>query len=101
MKTTTAITDDTIKHLAKLANLPISDDRFAVLADQIKATFANIDTIQKASVDNYAETNQVNGLQNVLREDVVDSSRTFTQEQALQNAPHSHQGYFLVPAVLE
>lgn len=90
-----------VKHLAKLANLPISADRLAILTDQIETTFEYIQTIQTTDTSNLPETNQVTGLTNILREDVIDDSRTFTQEQALQNAKQTHDGYFLVPAILE
>ncbi len=101
MQNKVQISTDDVKHLAQLANLPIDSQRFTVLLEQIKATFGYIDTLQKTPTDKYKETNQVTGLHDIVREDVVDSSRTFSQEQALQNAPQSHKGYFMVPAILE
>lgn len=93
------ITTDEVKHLAKLASLPISDDRLAKLANQIETTFEYIQILEKTDTKNLAETNQVTGLTNVMRDDIVDDSRTLTQEQALKNAKHSHDGYFVVPAI--
>lgn len=90
-----------VKHLAKLANLPVSPDRMAKLNGQIEATFEYIQIIQQTDTSSLAETNQVTGLSNVTRSDVVDDSRTLTQAQALQNAKHTHNGYFVVPAILE
>ncbi|MFH2085609.1 MAG: Asp-tRNA(Asn)/Glu-tRNA(Gln) amidotransferase subunit GatC [bacterium] len=93
------VTTDDVKHLAKLANLPLSDDRLKKLVGQIETTFEYIQTLEKTNTDKLTETNQVTGLTNVMREDVVDSSRTLTQAQALQNAKHTHNGYFVVPAI--
>lgn len=90
-----------VKHLAKLANLPVSSDRMTKLNGQIEATFEYIQIIQQTDTSSLAETNQVTGLSNVTRSDVVDDSRTLTQAQALQNAKHTHNGYFVVPAILE
>ena len=94
-----AITPAVVQHLAKLANLPISGDRRKVLIEQLATTFTYIDTLQQTKTDNLPETNQVTGLHNVWREDVVDETRTLTQEQALQNTQHSHNGFFVIPAI--
>jgi len=94
------ISTNDVKHLAKLANLSISDERLSKLSDQIETTFEYIQTIEDSDTSALSETNQVTGLTNILREDVVDDSRTFTQDQALQNAKQSHNGYFMVPAIL-
>lgn len=101
MKPTPLITSDDTAHLAKLASLPVSPDRMAKLNGQIEATFEYIQIIQQTDTSGLAETNQVTGLSNVTRSDVVDDSRTLTQAQALQNAKHTHNGYFVVPAILE
>lgn len=90
-----------VKHLAKLANLVIPPSRQSALATQIDTTFEYIKTLEDTNTESLPETNQVTGLTNVLREDVVDDSRTFTQAQALQNAKNTHNGYFVVPAILE
>ncbi|PIS17684.1 Asp-tRNA(Asn)/Glu-tRNA(Gln) amidotransferase GatCAB subunit C [Candidatus Collierbacteria bacterium CG17_big_fil_post_rev_8_21_14_2_50_45_7] len=101
MTKTKLITTADIKHLAKLANLPLSPERLTQLASQIETTFEYIQTTQNTDTSKYLETNQVNELSNILREDIVDDSHTFTQEQALQNAKQTHNGYFIVPAILE
>ncbi len=101
MKKTSLISATDITHLAKLANLPISKERQVILADQIETTFKYIKTLVATDTENLIETNQVTGLTNVLREDIVDDSRTLTQEQALQNAKKTYNGFILVPAILE
>lgn len=101
MKNSPLITTAQVAHLAKLANLALSDDRKAKLATQIDTTFEYIKTLEEIDSSSLTETNQVTGLTNVLREDVVADSRTFTQAQALQNAKHTHNGYFMVSAIFE
>jgi len=90
-----------IKHLAKLANLPLSKQALHSLAVQIRTTFTYIDTLKATDTQNIPETNQVTGLTNVMREDLVDNSRMFNQAQALENAPHTYRGYFVVSRILE
>lgn len=101
MADTAVITVSDVRHVAKLANLPLTADRIAKLTSQLETTFEYIQTLNNTDTKNIAETNQVNGLHNVWREDFVDTSRMLTQDQALANAPQTHDGYFLVPAVLE
>jgi Asp-tRNA(Asn)/Glu-tRNA(Gln) amidotransferase C subunit len=38
---------------------------------------------------------------NVLREDVVEEKRMFTQEEALSNAKKTHQGFFVVDQLID
>lgn len=99
MKARVSITVDDVKHLAKLAALPLSKDRLNKLVGQIETTFEYIQTLEQTDTKNLNETNQVTGLTNVWREDLIDDSRTFTQSQALQNTQQSHAGYFVVPAI--
>ncbi|PIR99319.1 Asp-tRNA(Asn)/Glu-tRNA(Gln) amidotransferase GatCAB subunit C [Candidatus Collierbacteria bacterium CG10_big_fil_rev_8_21_14_0_10_44_9] len=99
--TNNQITNQDVQHLAKLVSLPLTDDRLNKLVDQITTTFEYINTLQAIDTDSTQETNQVTGLENIMREDVVEESRMLSQNQALQNAKHTHNGYFLVPAILE
>jgi aspartyl/glutamyl-tRNA(Asn/Gln) amidotransferase C subunit len=42
----------------------------------------------------------VTGLKNITRKDKVVEGWSFTQAEALANAPHVQDGFFLVPQVL-
>ena len=48
-----------------------------------------------------APTSQVTGLVNVFREDIVDTTRMLSQEEVLLNAHAAHDGFILVPQILE
>ncbi len=89
-----------VPHIAKLANLPISSDEESVLETQLTETLTYVEMLQEIDTKNVKPTAQVTGLENVWREDVVDSTRTFSQEQALANASHVHDGYFVVPQLI-
>jgi len=93
--------DVNVNHLAKLSNLPISDDEAKTLSNQFEETLHVIDNLSELDVTGILPTPQVTGLSNILRDDEVDTSRIFTQREALQNAPKSHQGYFVVPAIFD
>jgi aspartyl-tRNA(Asn)/glutamyl-tRNA(Gln) amidotransferase subunit C len=95
----TTITTDDVKKIAVLAKLPITDAQAHELTTQLGSTVSYVSQLSALSTDDVVETSQVTGLENVYREDIVDTERMFTQDEALQNAPKTHNGYFLVDAI--
>jgi aspartyl-tRNA(Asn)/glutamyl-tRNA(Gln) amidotransferase subunit C len=95
-----AISLDDVKHTAQLANLPIADDKLPHLQQQLESILEFVKTVQTVDTEGIPETTQVTGLENVWREDVLDESRTFTQDEALSNAKSTHNGFFMVKAIL-
>jgi len=89
------------KHVAKLANIPITETEAEELASAFSETLIVVDELQKLAVDNTEPTHQVTGLTNVTRDDVVDKEKMFTQEQTLANASKTYQGFFVVPRILK
>jgi len=90
-----------VKKIAKLAHIPITEKEEETLTKGFHATLKVVDMLFSVDVKGTQPTSQVTGLENVLREDVIDGSRQFTQEQALANAPRKHNGYFVVDQILE
>lgn len=87
--------------IAKLAKIPVTDDEKKKLAVGFSTVIKVLDTLKSIDVSEVEPTNQVTGLENVMREDEVDATRTFTQEQALANAPRKHNGYFVADQVVD
>lgn len=101
-KTNTDITPEIVAHIAELAHLPVGDQKqSANLIAAFQETLAVIENLKELDTSKVDPTHQVTGLVNILREDVVDEKRMFTQEEALQNAPIQYQGYFVVPQILD
>ncbi len=96
-KTTASIS---VPHIAQLANIPLTNDEEKKLEVAFDDTIKVIDELREVPVDNVAATYQVTGLENVLREDVVDESRMFSQDEALANAKQKADGYFVVPQII-
>lgn len=90
-----------VTHLAKLAKLAPSPSLLPALQSGVETTLEYAKILSQVDVAHVDVTNDVTGLTNVLREDLVDSSRTFTQDEALANAPAKHNGFFMVDAILE
>lgn len=93
------LTIDEVKHVAKLANLPLSDEEIILFIIQLSAILAFVSKLQKIDTKNVKETSQVTGLENVFREDEIDNERLLTQEEALANAKETHNGFFKVPKI--
>lgn len=90
-----------VAHIATLANLPAARPQDAFFVSSLGAMIDLISTAGSMDTANVEETSQVTGLENVFREDVIDTNRMFTQEEALANAKNRHKGYFVVPSVFE
>lgn len=97
----TKITKKQVHHIANLANIPIDDQEAEKLAKGFEETLETITDLQSIDTNGVEPTHQVTGMENVLREDKVDDSRTFTQEEALKNAKQTHQGFFVVPRLIK
>ena len=97
----TDFTPQDAKKIAGFAKIPVTPQQQKDLADGFNTTIDVVDKLFSVDVHNVLPTSQVTGLTNVFRDDVVDSTRTFTQEQALANAKKTHNGFFVVEQVLE
>lgn len=100
MSNTKFLSDD-VKKIAGIARIPITDSQAGDLADGFNKTMVVVEELKNVDVSGTTTTSQVTGLENVLREDVVDTSRMFSQEEALANAKRIHNGYFVVDQILE
>lgn len=89
-----------VKHIALLANLVITEAQTQRFTSQLVSILDFVNKIQSLPTNDVEETSQVTGLENVLRDDEVEDSRTFTQDEALRNATKTYKGYFVVPALL-
>ena len=88
-----------IQHIAKLADLPISQEKQEKLEKQLEDTLEHVDRLSEIDTSKVTGTNEVTNLSNVTREDVVEPS--LTQEEALMNAKQTHNGFFMVPVIIE
>lgn len=99
MKTKSSITVEQVKHIAQLANLPIQENELEQYQKHLSEILDLVNQLNALETHDVTPTSQVTGLENVLREDIVVPS--LPQTEALTNAPRTHEGYFVVDAVLE
>ncbi|KKR78129.1 MAG: Aspartyl/glutamyl-tRNA(Asn/Gln) amidotransferase subunit C [Candidatus Curtissbacteria bacterium GW2011_GWA1_40_9] len=88
-----------ITHVAKLANLALTDREKKVFAGQLSETIKYIDKLEELDTSALEPTSQVTSLENVTREDKASSS--FSQEDALKNAKSTSKGFIMTKAILE
>lgn len=96
-----SITAAVVSHVATLAAIPVTPEEVSNLQSSFAETLKTVSNLKECDVTNVEPTHQVTGLENVLRADKIDTTRTFTQNQALANAPAQHDGYFVVPRVID
>ena len=90
---------DEVLHIALLARLGLTEAELGKFSEQLSNILENFEVLQQVDTSNVPPTAQSIPLQNVLRDDEVDTS--LPQSEILANAPHKEGGYFRVRAVLE
>ena len=92
------ITNETVKHYAKLANLEFSEEETGVMANQLGAILDYVHKIAELELGDVEATERVFNTVLPMREDKVLPS--LGQQAALSNAPDQESGHFLVPKVI-
>lgn len=101
MKHQKTVTEELVRHLAKLANLNLTQNQLLKLLPQFNSVIDLVSKVQSLKTDKIPETSQVTGLENVFREDIVDSSRMLSQKDVLSNAKKTYKGFIEVTAIFE
>lgn len=87
-----------VKHVAKLANLKLNEQEIEKFENQLSSILDYIKKLEEVDTNNIEPTSQVTGLENVTRED--EAIPSFSQEEALANAPQKENGFIKVKAIL-
>ena len=90
---------DKVNHVAKLANLPVTEDEVEKYSEQLSETIKFVENLDEINTDKVEATHSVTGLSNVMRADEIESS--LSQEEALQNSKSKENGFFKVKAIFE
>ena len=93
------ITIKQVEHVANLARLRFDEEEKVLLAAHLGEILEYIEQLNKLNTDDVPPTSHAIPVENVVREDVVKPS--FTQEEALANAPSPVDGLFEVPKIIE
>lgn len=88
-----------IPHVAKLANLPLTDEETKKFDEQLASILHYVEKLNDLDTKSVEPTSQITGLENITRQD--ESQPSLSQKQALSNTKKTHNGSFEVDAILE
>jgi aspartyl-tRNA(Asn)/glutamyl-tRNA(Gln) amidotransferase subunit C len=93
------ITTETVKKIARLANLALTEEETARFASQLEKILEYVHKLNELDTRGVPETVHALPLQNVWREDAVTPG--LDRDAALAAAPDPQDGCFRVPRIIE
>jgi len=100
MPKTKPIDDKTVRRVAELSRLELSDKELALYSRQLADIIAYIDKLNEVKTSGIAPTSHPTGrLKNVFRKDVV--KKSLSTEDVLKNAPSVSDNFFRVPKIID
>lgn len=95
-----AIDKDTVRHIAHLSRLALSEDELEQYSRQLASILSYINKLNEIDTKDVQPTSHaLPTLKNVFRKDLLKSS--LKTEEALENAPSKEGSFFKVPQVIE
>jgi len=80
------LSNDDVRHIAKLARLNLSDDEVAKFSRELSSILDYVDQLQEVDTSNVEATAQVTGKTNSFRDDVV-AEQEVNPEELLATSP--------------
>jgi len=90
-----------VKHIAKLANISLKPSEVGKFKGQLSRVIDYVKELSKIDVKNIKPTSQTTNLENIEREDKINTNQVFKQEETLSNSENTSNGYFKVKGILE
>ena len=88
-----------IQHLTKLANLSLNPGQIEKFRLQLNGVLEYMEELKKVDTSRVEPTSQVTGLENIFRQDQLESC--LTQKQALSGTKNTRSGRIKVKTILE
>jgi aspartyl-tRNA(Asn)/glutamyl-tRNA(Gln) amidotransferase subunit C len=92
------VTKEQVEHVAHLARIEMDEKEVGSYTKHLEDILNYVDKLNELDTENVVPTTHVLDLQNVVRSDQVEN--TFTQKEALANAPSQKEGKIVVPNVM-
>lgn len=93
------LTSGQVKHVAKLANLPLTSKEEKKYSEQLSKILDYIEQLNQVDTSNIEPTFNVSGQSNLMSEDKV--GECLSQEDVLSNASKKENGFFVTKGVFE
>ena len=94
-----AIDRKTVKYVAHLARIKLTDEELSRLSLQLEDIVNFIDKLKEVNVTGIKPTSHILPVNNVFREDKP--TKSLAVEGALSNAPAQKEVFFVTPKVIE
>ncbi len=91
------ITDETVKHVAKMARLELNEADSAQYTADLSKIMTLVDELSSLPMEDVDA--MADALPTVFRDDVV--LKPLTRDALMANAPHEEDGFFRVPKILD
>ena len=89
----------TIKHIAKLSRISVSDEKAKKLAGDLNSIFDFIEKLKELKTEKITPLTSIAETTLKLRHDEIKSKNI--REQIVKNSPEKNEDYFVVPKVIE
>ena len=94
-----AIDTETVKHVANLARINVSEKELAPLTKELSTILEFMQQLNEVNVTDIKPLTSVTPMELYLRDDVVSEGEN--SAEILMNAPNQWGGFFAVPKVIE
>lgn len=93
------VTEKDVRGIAEYARIGLADDELPQMTADLNAIIDSLKPITEYDLEGVEPTfHPIGDLSNVMRDDIERAS--FTQDEALSNAPKQQEGNFLIPSIL-
>ncbi len=93
------VTERDVRRMAEYARIGLADDDLPQMTEDLNNIIESLKPITEYDLEGVEPTfHPIGDLSNVMRDDVETPS--FTQKEALANAPAAQDGSFLIPSIL-
>jgi aspartyl-tRNA(Asn)/glutamyl-tRNA(Gln) amidotransferase subunit C len=92
------INPDEVREIAALARLRLSEDEVVRMTDELDGILGYIETVKNLDTADAEPMTHAVPFDCPMRPDEIGQSLTI--DEALQNAPRRHEGYFEVPRIV-
>ncbi len=96
-----ALTEEQIRHVAKLGRLRLSEEDVEMYRTQVHSILTYVEKLQEVDMTDVPELQHAQAVVNVFREDVVEGCDEDTRTRALENFSNKEGDLLSVQAVFE
>ncbi len=100
MAKNTVLSKEEILHLAKLANLSLSEDEINKYTKQLTETIGYVENLLELDTSNVPATSSPAPLVNIFFEDGTENTRGLSAEEAVANSKEKKDKYFKVGRIM-